>query len=82
MTYLWHVEADGASDRFNNEMWLLGGLLAYGPVCYRATDSILNPAAFSDPFHAHLYDLIGKATDAGLEGFPKVHWVTMELRHS
>jgi replicative DNA helicase len=69
-------------DRFENEAMLIGGLLTYGPSAYRAAAAIIEPEHFVDPFNMVLYDLIGQAIDANLEGFQRVHWIIAQLRES
>lgn len=69
-----------ANDRFENEVGLLGALLSSSSVAIRAAASILEPAHFSDPFHMTLFRLLCEATDAGLDGFKRSHWIMSEIR--
>ena len=67
-------------ERTANEQQLLGGLLSASSVAYMAAASVLEPHHFVDPFHSVLFRLLGEATDAGLDGFKRTHWIMSQIR--
>ena len=68
-------------DRVVNEVGLIGALLHYqDPVLYRAAAAICEPDHFFEGLNARLFFTIGRGVDAGLSGFPLIHWLMAEMR--
>lgn len=67
----WHLD----------EVNLLGCLMGYqDPVLYRSAAAIVECEHFFDPFHARLFQAMGRGFDLGLANWPWSHWVLGQMR--
>lgn len=63
------------ADRLANEKQLLGALMHYESAYYRRAAAFLEQQHFVEPYHGIVFGLIGKAVEAGLDGFAKAQHV-------
>lgn len=76
------LESSKENDFHEDEKSMLGILMHnQDPVLYRAAAAIVSAEHFFDPFHARLFELMGRGFDAGLANWPWSHWLLIEMRN-